>query len=116
MLTKLSVAASILVCASSVAQAGNVPAVKDACEADVNTYCAEVRPGEGRLAGCLKEHEDELSSECTTALNAAKEACEGDIQTYCADVEPGGGRVADCLRKHRDQISDDCRNVMPRRR
>ena len=39
-----------------------------ACEEDADKYCLEVKPGEGRLVGCIKEHETEVSEACVTAL------------------------------------------------
>ena len=39
-----------------------------ACEEDADKYCLEVKPGEGRLVSCIKEHEAEVSEACITAL------------------------------------------------
>jgi hypothetical protein len=39
-----------------------------ACEADVDTHCREVQPGEGRIVGCIKANESRVSKECITAL------------------------------------------------
>ena len=33
-----------------------------ACISDINTHCAGVEPGEGRIAGCFKEHFKDLST------------------------------------------------------
>ncbi|MDO8804182.1 MAG: cysteine rich repeat-containing protein [Elusimicrobiota bacterium] len=35
-----------------------------ACAEDTAKFCKDVKPGEGRLAACLKEHEKELSQAC----------------------------------------------------
>jgi hypothetical protein len=39
-----------------------------ACEADADKYCLDVQPGEGRLIGCIRQHEARVSQECITAL------------------------------------------------
>lgn len=39
-----------------------------ACEEDADKYCLEVKPGEGRLVNCIKEHEAEVSEACIVAL------------------------------------------------
>jgi Cysteine rich repeat len=42
--------------------------VKEACEDDVQQFCAGVKMGGGRVAHCLKQHEDKLSAECKTQI------------------------------------------------
>ncbi|MHB0995567.1 MAG: cysteine rich repeat-containing protein [Elusimicrobiales bacterium] len=37
---------------------------KGPCAADAAKFCKDVKPGEGRVAACLKEHEKELSQAC----------------------------------------------------
>jgi Golgi apparatus protein 1 len=39
-----------------------------ACRADVKTFCKDVKPGEGRIAECLKQHKGELSPDCAARL------------------------------------------------
>ncbi len=34
------------------------------CSDDIQKYCSDVTPGEGRLAKCMKKHASELSSGC----------------------------------------------------
>lgn len=40
----------------------------EACEADADQYCLDVKPGEGRIVSCLRANESKLKKECTTAL------------------------------------------------
>jgi len=39
-----------------------------ACEADADKYCLDVKPGEGRLINCIKQHQSSVSNACITAL------------------------------------------------
>ena len=48
--------------------AARLKEVHQACEDDVQQYCAGVKPGEGRIAQCLKQHKDKLSAECKTQI------------------------------------------------
>jgi hypothetical protein len=42
--------------------------VASECRAELETHCAEVEVGEGRVAQCLKDHASELSPGCAQAL------------------------------------------------
>jgi hypothetical protein len=53
--------------------AARLKEVAKACEDDVQQYCVGVKPGEGRVAQCLKEHKDKLSAECKTQIAALLE-------------------------------------------
>ena len=35
-----------------------------ACKADEEKLCSDIKPGRGRIVRCLKKHESELSPEC----------------------------------------------------
>ena len=48
--------------------AARLKEVSQACEDDVQQYCTGVKPGEGRIAQCLKTHKDKLSTECKTQI------------------------------------------------
>lgn len=52
---------------------------KGPCAADAAKFCKDVKPGEGRVAACLKEHEKELSKACVDqkAKAAEKRAMKG---------------------------------------
>lgn len=38
------------------------------CESDVDAYCRSVQPGEGRVVGCIKANESQVSKACISAL------------------------------------------------
>jgi len=47
------------------------PEVRQACQADLQKFCANVQPGGGRIKECIAQHKDELSQGCRDALAAA---------------------------------------------
>lgn len=66
-------------CGAALAQ-GQQPAagaVRQACAADLQTYCSGVQPGGGRIKACLRQNADKLSPACKTALRNAKAARQG---------------------------------------
>ncbi len=77
-----------------------------ACQADARKLCAGQRPGGGRILGCLKQHESELSEGCKAALPKL-EQCAQEAQQAC------GGKsrreMRECMRSHADQFSAECR-------
>ncbi|HEX5787449.1 MAG TPA: hypothetical protein VFY03_04680 [Woeseiaceae bacterium] len=100
--------------------------VTEECQADLDKFCAEVTPGEGRLMYCAAAYQDQLSGQCKGALaNAAllmadlsntiavvAEACETELMTHCADVEVGEGRVLQCLDDHEAELGAECNEVL----
>jgi hypothetical protein len=60
----------LVVCAAAAAQfaqAQDLSAIRTACAADAQKFCAAVQPGGGRIVACLKEHKDNLSDRCKQA-------------------------------------------------
>jgi hypothetical protein len=47
---------------------GAVTYVATECRTELDTYCANVAAGEGRVAQCLKDHVSDLSPACDQAL------------------------------------------------
>jgi hypothetical protein len=47
---------------------GAVTYVASECRSELDTLCADVEVGEGRVAQCLKDHASQLSSRCDQAL------------------------------------------------
>lgn len=39
-----------------------------ACETDIQSLCAGVQPGGGRILACLKQHKDQVSDVCKQAV------------------------------------------------
>ena len=98
----------------------------DACTPEIEAYCSQVTPGDGRLLACFYAHEDKLSGRCNWALyeGAAQleqfaaslthvaNACWDDALEHCAEVEMGEGRVASCLLERKAQVSEGCSQAM----
>lgn len=91
------------------------------CQADVQKYCAQVKPGQGRMARCLKSHQADLSNACRTHLKTmfdhmleARQACQADAEKLCGDIRGGHGRIVACLRRHEQELSDSCKDEMMR--
>ena len=97
--------------------------IKDACSADVKSYCSSVTPGGGRLILCMLAHDDKISDKCAYTLlevadnidlaisNIARAAdvCVEDVDKICGNVEAGGGRVAQCLIDNQPKLAPNCR-------
>jgi hypothetical protein len=95
--------------------------VKTACQADLDKFCSQVTPGEGRMLYCVAAHQDKISDQCEGALVdaamiladvtdrvvSAAEACGPELEKYCGDVEVGEGRVLACLDEVAEK-SDTC--------
>jgi len=89
------------------------------CANDLQKFCSNVQPGGGRIAKCLKEHENDLSPACKQQIAEVKkqvhefqEACEDDAMKLCAGVKPGGGRIFRCLKEHESELSPECKEKM----
>jgi hypothetical protein len=102
-----------------VAAAADIPAAKGPCADDVAKYCKDVKPGDGRIARCLKDNEKQLSPACKSSIEDTKkrikdahQACEADAQKFCKDVKPGQGRIVKCLREHEKELSAECKAKM----
>jgi len=104
-----------------------------ACKDDITKFCADVKPGEGRIGDCLKGHKDDLSADCKKVAgrvdptmhemkqryNAGEKmraACKADVEKFCKDVKPGeGGGIGACLTSHEADLSDDCKAARAKR-
>jgi hypothetical protein len=92
------------------------------CIYEIRSYCAEVKPGEGRLLRCLKSHAAQMTPACSqrfeevdTLLTETLAPCHEDWVEYCFDVRGLGGAesMVRCLRTHREQVSPACRKALP---
>jgi len=96
-----------------------------ACAEDIAKLCKDVKPGEGAMAKCLKEHENELSPACKDHIQKMNErkheghdgraVCKDDVVKFCKDMKPGGGSIMRCLKEHEAELSPACREQMEKR-
>ena len=107
------------------ADIGPVEAAVEDCRKDIETYCNNVRPGEGRLLSCLYAHKDQLALGCaydlsnaTPELRQTVEAfvyvsreCKNDLAAYCALSRLGEGKMLDCLNSQRG-LSERCSQAL----
>lgn len=108
------------------AQEDIVEQAVQACEPEIESFCSQVTPGDGRLLACFVAHEDKLSGQCSWALYEAMDAletfmdavtyladsCWDDIVEHCSEVQMGEGRVALCLLDHKDEVTPACQEAM----
>ena len=112
--------------ASALAQETLIEHLVTACETDLENYCSQVTPGNGRLLHCMAAHEDKISGQCeyafyqaatlleqlSVAINYLAQECKSDIETHCSDVEMGDGKILACLSEHDDEVSDSCKKAV----
>ena len=90
-------------------------AARQACAADIKQLCPEVKPGEGRLKACVKEHFGQLTAFCQTALISnvtITKACKADAQQNCGGIQPGGGRIQTCMKDHFTELTEPCKEAL----
>lgn len=99
-----------------------VSTVEKGCAAEIEKFCSQVSPGEGRMLACFFAHEDKLSGQCQyalysasaqlehaiSALNYVAGQCEKDINTLCPGVQAGEGRILECLNAQKEKVSAPC--------
>lgn len=98
-------AAALLATCAGTALAADAP-LAQACQADAKKLCPGARPGGGRVLGCLKQREAELSADCKASLPALQR-CAQEVKTVCGT--PGRRELRECLRSRADQLSPECR-------
>ncbi len=71
-MTRLLVAAAILILSLQSAGATDGKKPRVACKSDVIKNCSGIAPGEGRVLCCLKQHEATLEQACKDSLSPSK--------------------------------------------
>ncbi len=103
-----------------------IDSVTEGCKKELNSFCKEVTPGEGRVLACLYSHLDKLSGKCKfaiddaatkierkiNAITYAASKCDDDMEKFCVSIIPGEGRILDCLEKHSRDVSERCKNAI----
>lgn len=108
------------------AEKGIVETFTEGCKADLQKYCKDVKPGDGRLLACLYAHSDKISARCEyavydaasqleralTALSYVANECRDDLKANCADIKPGEERLLNCLEKNDAKVSVRCKQAL----
>ncbi|MBL0713635.1 MAG: hypothetical protein JJV98_08025 [Desulfosarcina sp.] len=103
-----------------------VQTVTDGCKVELEKYCKDVTPGEGRVLACLYAYGDKLSPKCeyalydaaaqleraVAALSYVANECDEDLDKYCSAVTPGEGRLLNCLEKKSKQLTKRCKEAL----
>jgi hypothetical protein len=89
-----------------------------ACRADVDRLCPAVEPGEGRVIGCLAQHQVDLSPSCASEMKWFEETrekvatirrnCAADARRLCGNVPNRSEALVECLERSQDQLSAGC--------
>jgi hypothetical protein len=96
------------------------------CKTELESYCKDVTPDEGRILACIYAHGDKISGRCeyamfdsaaqleraVAALSYAVNECGDDLEKYCSSVEAGEGRLLSCLEQHDKSVSGRCRQAL----
>jgi len=99
-----------------------IESVRKGCEKELKTYCANVKPGDGRVLACFYAHGDKLSGSCEyalydaaaqlerfiSALTYVANECHADLAKHCGKVAIGEGRVARCLLANKAKLDQRC--------
>jgi Cysteine rich repeat len=89
-------------------------AIAETCKADVKQFCADVKPGAGKLTACIKSHFKDLSGDCQVAfirVAAVGRDCKSDIKSFCSDAKSKTA-VPACLKAHAESLSASCKDAM----
>lgn len=117
---------TLLFAASAMAQETLLDSVVEGCMAELETYCADVTPGQKRILACLYSRNDKLSGKCEYALyDAAVQLeraiaalsylvyeCADDLDQLCADVPAGEGRLLECLAANEEKVTSRCKGAI----
>ena len=110
--------AALLLSASTVAvnaMGGGSCHLRKTCAVDLDSLCAGVTVGEGRLPACLKAHMANLSSSCSAKLSRevyVATTCEADVKRFCGNAISGGDRFASCIQTHFGEVSSSCKSAL----
>ncbi len=113
---------SMMLALPAIAQEGPVETITKGCQPELENFCSEVTPGEGRVLACLYAHGDQLSGACefalydaaaqleraVAALSYVANECDADLDKLCSGVAVGEGRLAQCLKDNESEVSSRC--------
>lgn len=100
--------------------------VAKGCKTELESYCKDVTPGDGRILACLYAHGDKISGKCefavydaavqleraVAALAYVANECADDLNKNCSEVAAGKGRLLQCLEENGDKVSQRCKQAV----
>jgi len=92
-----------------------------ACSKDIDSFCAKVNLGGGRILKCLSR-QARVSLTCKNAVTyltvllerraaaraAVGRACEKDVREHCANAQPGDAGLVECFSRARETFRASC--------
>ncbi|MCQ9380176.1 hypothetical protein [Methyloversatilis sp. XJ19-49] len=87
--------------------AANERATVQACRADARKLCPGMRPGDGRIAICLRQNEVMLSSACQDQLGEV-DACKAEARKPSPEAQ-GEVELRPCAKAKRAELGACCR-------
>jgi len=96
-----------------------IETVADACRDDIDDFCGKVTPGAGRLAMCMRAHEDQFGRRCHSALERVSSAiersaqrvtemCWNEVRELCGDTD----HVGQCVAQKKASLSPACQTIV----
>jgi len=96
-----------------------IETVADACADDIDDFCGRVTPGAGRLAMCMRAHEDQFSRGCQTTLERVSSAvqrtaahitemCWNEVRALCGDADG----LVQCVAQKKASLSPPCETIV----
>ena len=89
-----------------------------ACRTDVDRLCPAIEPGEGRVIGCLAQHQVGLSPSCASEMKwfietrekvaTIRRNCAADAKRLCGNVPNRAEALVECLESSDDRLSAGC--------
>lgn len=86
----------------------------DGCQEDVRKFCADVRPGGGRIIQCLQGHISEVAKECASSLATVKDNFGKPQETFRNDI-PGASNGFPDSSSGQGAVMPDLQRQMQRR-
>ena len=97
-----------------------------ACLKELEKYCTEITPGEGKILACLYANQDKLSGRCEYAvyefsrvlekavvdMRYVAEKCEDDLKAYCSNIQPNEGRLLQCMDRNSAKLNPRCKQAL----
>jgi hypothetical protein len=82
---------------------------------DLDSLCAGVTVGTGRLPACLKAHMPNLPATCSAELSRElyiATTSEADLRRFCGNAISSRDHVVSCMQTHFGEVSNSCKTAL----